>query len=284
MCCKNILAVLVVCSFALTAVVAQADTILFRDNCDPFAGHYPNINEGINTDGSRVVDGTVGSGFSDTTNPAYNYYYSQTWQVQVQPTAGLTGGSIQLTGSARPRVSPLHNFNGTDSAGGLTISFDLKQPSPSSEPAAWSAILFGMDATLKTNGQGVGVSFQINTDGNVGAYDGTVSQGWESGAGLGGTYHHYAVKLTGVGDDNPFDGVGQTKVELFVDYGITPVYTITSAAPNGYANNYITFQSANSGTAYWDNLTVTQIPEPGTLALLAAGLVGLLCYAWRKRK
>jgi len=26
------------------------------------------------------------------------------------------------------------------------------------------------------------------------------------------------------------------------------------------------------------------VPEPGTLALLAAGLLGLLCYAWRKRK
>ncbi|MCG2684459.1 MAG: PEP-CTERM sorting domain-containing protein [Planctomycetales bacterium] len=35
-----------------------------------------------------------------------------------------------------------------------------------------------------------------------------------------------------------------------------------------------------------DNVTVsyTPIPEPSTLALLAAGLVGLLCYAWRKRK
>ncbi len=28
----------------------------------------------------------------------------------------------------------------------------------------------------------------------------------------------------------------------------------------------------------------TGVPEPGTLALLAAGLAGLLCYAWRKRK
>jgi hypothetical protein len=26
------------------------------------------------------------------------------------------------------------------------------------------------------------------------------------------------------------------------------------------------------------------VPEPGTLALLAAGLAGLLCYAWRKRR
>ncbi len=29
---------------------------------------------------------------------------------------------------------------------------------------------------------------------------------------------------------------------------------------------------------------VVGVPEPGTLALLAAGLIGLLCYAWRKRK
>jgi len=28
----------------------------------------------------------------------------------------------------------------------------------------------------------------------------------------------------------------------------------------------------------------TQVPEPGTVALLCSGLVGLLCYAWRKRK
>jgi hypothetical protein len=30
--------------------------------------------------------------------------------------------------------------------------------------------------------------------------------------------------------------------------------------------------------------SATVVPEPGTLALLAAGLMGLLAYAWRKRK
>jgi hypothetical protein len=29
---------------------------------------------------------------------------------------------------------------------------------------------------------------------------------------------------------------------------------------------------------------MTPVPEPGTLALVAAALLGLLAYGWRKRK
>lgn len=44
-------------------------------------------------------------------------------------------------------------------------------------------------------------------------------------------------------------------------------------------NGYIQHQ-------YIDNFSVeiNPVPEPSTLALLASGLIGLLCYAWRKRK
>jgi len=41
---------------------------------------------------------------------------------------------------------------------------------------------------------------------------------------------------------------------------------------------------SNIGPANLSFSILNPVPEPSTLALLASGLVGLLCYAWRKRK
>jgi hypothetical protein len=46
----------------------------------------------------------------------------------------------------------------------------------------------------------------------------------------------------------------------------------------------ITFGNGTGGYTSVFAVSGHAIPEPGTLALLTAGLVGLLCYAWRKRK
>jgi hypothetical protein len=42
--------------------------------------------------------------------------------------------------------------------------------------------------------------------------------------------------------------------------------------------------SASEVQAHYMLGTTGQVPEPGTLALFAAGLVGLLAYTWRRRK
>ncbi len=42
--------------------------------------------------------------------------------------------------------------------------------------------------------------------------------------------------------------------------------------------------SANTGTVYFDEYRAYGIPEPSSIALLFSGMVGLLAYAWRKRK
>ena len=46
-----------------------------------------------------------------------------------------------------------------------------------------------------------------------------------------------------------------------------------------WGNTAVTFHPE----AKLDNITISQVPEPSTLALLGCGLVGLLAYAWRKR-
>lgn len=48
---------------------------------------------------------------------------------------------------------------------------------------------------------------------------------------------------------------------------------------------YVTIAAKASGwDVCFDAVTVNPVPEPSTLAPLAAGMVGLLCYAWRKRR
>jgi hypothetical protein len=69
---------------------------------------------------------------------------------------------------------------------------------------------------------------------------------------------------------NPvFPGVGDVLARIFV-----------TAGKNVNFSGLVSL----SGTGHAEFGTLTTIPEPGTLALLATGLMGLLAYAWRKRK
>lgn len=58
---------------------------------------------------------------------------------------------------------------------------------------------------------------------------------------------------------------------------------LTSTVPGVYPNEMY-FGTKESGSPAILTVTLSQVPEPGTLAILAAGLLGLFCYAWKKRK
>ena len=85
-----------------------------------------------------------------------------------------------------------------------------------------------------------------------------------------------------VGDDG---SVEDTTQMINQDAGeaahyISYAYTATAS---GTVSVDITFDVTSYGWC-WYGMTNQVVPEPSTLALLLSGLVGLLAYAWRKRK
>ncbi|NLF08859.1 MAG: PEP-CTERM sorting domain-containing protein [Pirellulaceae bacterium] len=79
--------------------------------------------------------------------------------------------------------------------------------------------------------------------------------------------------------------VGSDKFTLTLDGVVKADLGINKVA---YQNQALSFVAMRSGPNVTDSIAYIDetftIPEPSTFALLGMGLIGLLCYAWRKRK
>jgi hypothetical protein len=81
-------------------------------------------------------------------------------------------------------------------------------------------------------------------------------------------------------------GAMYPSTELSADAFTNFSYTFTAtAAPSGHW--YLEIYNSPTGDApglAFSNVSISAVPEPGTVCLLLTGVAGLLCYAWRKRK
>jgi hypothetical protein len=59
----------------------------------------------------------------------------------------------------------------------------------------------------------------------------------------------------------------------------------TTAAPDTWAGPHLAVNPGGAPVFFGniDELTISSVPEPSTIVLVAAALIGLLAYAWRKR-
>lgn len=82
------------------------------------------------------------------------------------------------------------------------------------------------------------------------------------------------------------DGTGSLVTTIGADGLVTVSAPMTSAADfSTFYGSFMTLQAAPGLMLHFEGTNITTVvPEPGTIALLAAGLFGLLAYAWRKRR
>jgi hypothetical protein len=220
-----------------------------------------------------------------TTNLAYNLAARQTgsletinWvgsgNIQVgNLTAGIDGGNYLLLASAGT-ASLDRNFNGTTAQGGLKISFDLApNATGNGDQSSWGSFSLGLSAANKNAYINAGVPhFGILFRGNGGiqAFDGstditnanliTPSDNKWGGTGNDGTLYSFTVLLTDSTDNNPFNGVGQTKIDVYAEGALIYSYI---KGNGGYTDNYINFGSSTvSGV---DNFAIERL-EQGTIS------------------
>ena len=111
----------------------------------------------------------------------------------------------------------------------------------------------------------------VNFDSVSGAFAGTLKSGAPAYAATLGAVHGYSEWSASLFTTGAGIGVGGTLAGIYV--------------PNNGDFQLVGGLSLQDGNVLTGSgMTTSDIPEPTTLALLATGLVGLLAYAWRKRR
>lgn len=215
-----------------------------------------------------------------TTNLNYNLAARQTnslvgptnWvgngNVQVgNPTAGIDAGNYLLVASSGTAALD-RNFNGAIAQGGLKISFDLAINTTGQTADNWSSFNLGLseankNASVNASLSHFGILFRGN--GSIQAFDGSndITGAYNSWGGIGnnGTLHPFSIILTDPTDNNPFNGVGQTNIDVYRSN--TLIYSYVKGN-GGYSDNYLNFGASSVGGV--DNFRIEKLEE--TLRLL----------------
>jgi hypothetical protein len=288
---------------------AQVTTILFSDNFST-TGQSDDVNSQytagrqsgtLGTFQYRQGNGAVGGTIAGTiANEGSNGFKTQIGNASGPGTLWLVGGNAANTIGS---ISPEQNFTANPGLGGyLSISFTVNPVTASAGTSAdWAAITLGAadNASFGSSGSGArgqgiissaahfGILFRDN--GGYQAFDGSanVSTGTYSSSPTTILTHSIELRVSGLGDGNPWDGSGDAQIGVYADGSLAYTFIKTG----GYTNNYVTLQALGGSSGFsisqFDDLqiaTVSAVPEPSSYALAAGGAMLLLTLARRRAR
>jgi len=286
--------------FLLVSLLGSAHAgLLFSDNFST-SGQSDDVNfeyTGGRQSGSlgnlQYLQGNVLNGLLNTgtiSNEASNGYVTQ---------VGGAAGTLWLGTTAPPgfygSISPQHNFTENPGLGGyLSVSFLITPALPSTGTSDdWGAVTIGAgdNASFGTSGTGArgqfvnapgahfGILFRAN--GDYQAFNGSsaVASGTYSATPTITLAHAVELRISGLVDGNPWDGVNDAQIDVFVNGEDSPFYTYI--ATGGYTNNYITLMGLNQ-TSQFDNLKISIVPEP-SLGLISLAISMVIIGVVRAR-
>jgi hypothetical protein len=288
---------------AHAAGVATTGLAVWLDAADFDADTVPGLGAGTVWSNKVLTrpqnSGTLMTTGSGTATWAGSGTVADPYQIQLRQGAGDTGGLVQVENSYDTAPSDI----------GPTQTFTREVWMKTAGLSTTGGEIWGQ------NGSGAG-----NGPGGI-CQDATGALKWQGastnqdlGVNLASTWHQYVVTRAGSGaSDTVFymDGVqvgaafasgwidpnaGAGSIGGFlalgaIDYttGTTPVHTGFNNIDVGVARDYIVALSASDvlGNYNADRGTFglpAAVPEPSAVIILVTGLIGLFCYAWRKRK
>ncbi len=272
---------------------------------DDFTTSAPNedVNAGINGSGRQsgiLADTKYRQGFGSTVGGATQVNGSVSNESS-GTTTKVTLEKLRLGGSldTASSVSLDHNFIENPGIGNyLSIRFDVDPVIGNLGTSAdWAAVTLGASDNALFGNSGAGARGQFITssaahygvlfrdNGSYQIWDGNIlsaSRTYDASPTAPST-HSIELRITGLIDGNPWDGINNTRIEFYSDNSPAPIHTFTKTG--GYLNNYITLQGYNGGASLsvheFDNFQAAIVPEPSSLLLSLCGDAGF--FSRRRR-
>ncbi len=238
-------------TYSINYILSNPSTLLFSDNFtatgNPITTNLDHNQANRQVGSSLGLINWVGSGNAQVGNN----------------TGGIDSGNYLLladSGSAALNF----NFNGVNSRGGLKYSFFLApNVTASTDRAVWGSFNIGLSALNKNafvnlNVPHFGILFRSN--GGIQAFDGSVDvtrayNSW-GGTSSGATLQPFSVLVTDPTDNNPFDGIGQTNIDVYAGARLIYSYVKNNG---GYRDNYINFGGLSRAGV--DNLRIERLAQ-----------------------